>query len=197
MRKVLLCACGVALTAFGEDDLLDCVEGHLLTRHAGREAKAMERHFVTCGCGHEVWSADADELLALVKEHLAHAHPELVARTGREAAQQLTIKERTIADLVAAGRSNQDVAGSLGLTRKTVEWHLSRIYRKLGVSSRGELERLFATAAFAATSASSCAEPGSSRGSRAERFEAFGPLQDGLQPANPGFQRDVHTGRHR
>jgi predicted small metal-binding protein len=78
MPKVLVCACGVVLTAFGEDDLLDRVEEHLTRRHAGRGTKPMAGHVVTCGCGHEIWSEDAEELLALVEEHIRREHPELV-----------------------------------------------------------------------------------------------------------------------
>jgi DNA-binding CsgD family transcriptional regulator len=57
--------------------------------------------------------------------------------SGRE----LTETERRIADLVAEGRSNREVATELFLSRKTVEWNLSNVYRKLGVRSRTELAR--------------------------------------------------------
>lgn len=40
------------------------------------------------------------------------------------------------------GLSNREVAATLYVTPKTVEAHLSRIYRKLGVSSRRDLTRL-------------------------------------------------------
>ncbi len=51
----------------------------------------------------------------------------------------LTAQERQIAELVAAGASNKAVAAQLYLSPKTVEAHLSRAYRKLGVSSRTQL----------------------------------------------------------
>ena len=51
----------------------------------------------------------------------------------------LTERERDIAGLVAAGKSNKEVAASLFLSEKTIEHHLSRIYAKLGVRSRVEL----------------------------------------------------------
>lgn len=53
----------------------------------------------------------------------------------------LTPTEDRIAMLVAGGAKNQEVANELFLTIKTVEWHLSQIYRKLGVRSRTELAR--------------------------------------------------------
>jgi DNA-binding CsgD family transcriptional regulator len=50
-----------------------------------------------------------------------------------------------IALAVAEGASNREVAAALFVTPKTVEFHLTRIYRKLDVGSRGELIRLFAS----------------------------------------------------
>ncbi|MDT4910499.1 MAG: hypothetical protein QOI69_3740 [Pseudonocardiales bacterium] len=52
---------------------------------------------------------------------------------------QLTESERQVADLVATGMRNIDVARTLHLSAKTVETHLSRTYRKLGVTNRTEL----------------------------------------------------------
>jgi DNA-binding CsgD family transcriptional regulator len=41
--------------------------------------------------------------------------------------------------MVAGGMSNRDVAQALFVTVKTVEMHLGRVYRKLGIRSRAEL----------------------------------------------------------
>jgi DNA-binding CsgD family transcriptional regulator len=65
-----------------------------------------------------------------------------LARTGmRTGDGQLTATERQVAELVAKGLSNRQVADALFMSRHTVEWHLSRIYRTLGVRSRTELAR--------------------------------------------------------
>ncbi len=51
----------------------------------------------------------------------------------------LTGGEERIATLAASGRRNDEIASELGLSPKTVEWNLTRIYRKLRVRSRTEL----------------------------------------------------------
>jgi DNA-binding CsgD family transcriptional regulator len=54
----------------------------------------------------------------------------------------LTPTERQVARLAAAGRTNRTVAEELAISPKTVEAHLARIYRKLGIRSRAELGSL-------------------------------------------------------
>jgi DNA-binding CsgD family transcriptional regulator len=67
---------------------------------------------------------------------------ELARIGGRSASHdELTEAERRIAELVAEGRTNRDVAVALFLTEHSVETALSRIYRKVGVRSRTELAR--------------------------------------------------------
>lgn len=53
-----------------------------------------------------------------------------------ETAARLTRREVEILRLAAEGRSNSEIAGSLWVTEQTVKFHLSNIYRKLGVSNR-------------------------------------------------------------
>jgi DNA-binding CsgD family transcriptional regulator len=52
---------------------------------------------------------------------------------------ELSATEEQIAELVRLGRSNKQVAGELHLSVKTVEWNLSKVYRKLGIHSRTQL----------------------------------------------------------
>ncbi|MEC3982653.1 AAA family ATPase [Amycolatopsis sp. H20-H5] len=51
----------------------------------------------------------------------------------------LSAAERRVADFAAKGLTNREIAGRLYVTTSTVEQHLTRIYRKLGVSSRVQL----------------------------------------------------------
>jgi DNA-binding CsgD family transcriptional regulator len=57
---------------------------------------------------------------------------------------ELTASEKRVAELVAAGRTNREVAAALYVTPRTVEGTLSRVYSKLGVRSRTELARRWA-----------------------------------------------------
>lgn len=71
----------------------------------------------------------------------ARTQDELRRIGGRQAAAggQLSATEAQIAELVASGRSNAETAATLRLSPRTVEWNLSKIYRKLAVRSRSEL----------------------------------------------------------
>jgi len=61
--------------------------------------------------------------------------------------RDLTSGEFRVARLVAQGLTNREVAEALFLSAKTVEFHLSNIYRKLGLRSRTELARRFSSTA--------------------------------------------------
>jgi DNA-binding NarL/FixJ family response regulator len=69
---------------------------------------------------------------------------ETVRQATADTRDELTPQERQIAALVANGATNREVAASVFLSTKTVEKHLSSVYRKLGVRSRTELARLLA-----------------------------------------------------
>jgi DNA-binding CsgD family transcriptional regulator len=75
------------------------------------------------------------------------ARAEIRAAGGRvepsaSRAPLLTASERRVAELAADGLSNPEIAQSLFVTCKTVETHLSSVYRKLGISGRGKLWRV-------------------------------------------------------
>jgi DNA-binding CsgD family transcriptional regulator len=57
----------------------------------------------------------------------------------------LSETESVVAGLAARGRRNAEIARELQVSPKTVESHLTRIYRKVGVRSRTELAALLAT----------------------------------------------------
>jgi DNA-binding NarL/FixJ family response regulator len=56
-----------------------------------------------------------------------------------DALSTLTPQERRVAEAVATGASDRQVAAELFLSPRTVAYHLSSVYRKLGISSRAAL----------------------------------------------------------
>jgi DNA-binding CsgD family transcriptional regulator len=64
---------------------------------------------------------------------------ELARVGGRAPAAGLTPTEDRIAELIASGHTYREVADALFISPKTVQWNLSKVYRKLGIRSRAEL----------------------------------------------------------
>jgi DNA-binding NarL/FixJ family response regulator len=58
-----------------------------------------------------------------------------------DASADLTPQESQIARLAVEGRSNPEIGTELFLSPRTVEYHLSKVYTKLGIGSRRELRR--------------------------------------------------------
>jgi ATP/maltotriose-dependent transcriptional regulator MalT len=87
-----------------------------------------------------------DQLMSLGMEAFAErARRELLA-TGEklrkrtvETRDELTAQERQIARLARDGLSNPEIGARLFLSPRTVEWHLGKVFTKLGVRSRREL----------------------------------------------------------
>jgi DNA-binding CsgD family transcriptional regulator len=87
-----------------------------------------------------------DEFRAMGVEAFAErARREIVANGGRvrkrsvELRDDLTPQERQIAQLARDGLSNSQIAAQLFLSPRTVEWHLRKVFAKLGIRSRREL----------------------------------------------------------
>lgn len=86
------------------------------------------------GCGFRMRDEAALQLRAL-----GEGLPAETRRVASGGNGELSPREQEVADLVALGRSNKQVAATLFLSDRTVEYHLSAVYRKLGVRSRTEL----------------------------------------------------------
>jgi DNA-binding CsgD family transcriptional regulator len=98
--------------------------------HLGASLEAFE------GCGATPWAERARTELRASGLTLRRRQP--------VAGERLTPQELQIARLVVEGKTNRDVAATLFVTPKTVEFHLTRVYRKLGIHSRSELVRRMA-----------------------------------------------------
>jgi DNA-binding CsgD family transcriptional regulator len=64
---------------------------------------------------------------------------ERVRKHAAETDDELTAQERQIATLAREGLSNPEIAGRLFLSPRTIEWHLGKVFTKLGISSRRKL----------------------------------------------------------
>ncbi|MBV8710283.1 MAG: helix-turn-helix transcriptional regulator [Solirubrobacterales bacterium] len=89
----------------------------------------------------------AERLAETARQELATSGVRL-RRERLTGAESLTPSERRIADFAAAGSSNAEIAQALFVTIKTVEAHLTQIYRKLDITSRRDLGRALATLAI-------------------------------------------------
>jgi DNA-binding CsgD family transcriptional regulator len=106
---------------------------HLRRRRQRTHAREELRRAITVfdGIGAAPWALRARSELA--------ASGETARSRGGGSQKTLTERERQIASLVSRGASNHDVASRLFLSRKTVEYHLHQVYRKLDIGSRAAL----------------------------------------------------------
>ncbi len=74
--------------------------------------------------------------MALVELRIAGARPRSIALSGVES---LTPSELRVAGMAKFGKSNREIAQEIFVTTKTVEVHLSSVYRKLAITGRSEL----------------------------------------------------------
>jgi DNA-binding CsgD family transcriptional regulator len=127
--------------------LLEFVHGQVLRRVGQRRAAA------------ERLSAARERFAGLrARPYLERCEQELAAcglAPAKRSAfdpSRLTAQELAVARLVAVGMSNRQVASELFISIKTVQFHLTHIYAKLGVSSRAELAAQFRNNETAETS---------------------------------------------
>ena len=102
-------------------------------RRADARAQLRTAHDMFAAIGMEAFTGRARRELAATGET---ARPRAI-----EARDTLTPQEAQIASLARAGLSNPDIAARLFLSTRTVEYHLSKVFSKLQISSRHQLEQ--------------------------------------------------------
>lgn len=87
-----------------------------------------------------------------VSRSAANSLASCVAGRTREMGTALTPRERQTWELIAHGLTNRDIANSLGISERTVKFHVSNVLKKLMVSSRTEAAALAYSSHFMAPS---------------------------------------------
>ncbi len=101
----------------------------------------------------DVYEGASAELKALGAVGLAARYDQVVAETTAELVRisrdddplaRLTDQQRKVAEAVGRGYTSGEIAGILHLSKRTVDYHVANIMRRLGVSSRREIVRVLA-----------------------------------------------------
>jgi ATP/maltotriose-dependent transcriptional regulator MalT len=107
-------------------------------RREGRRADARAQ----LRTAHEALTAMGVEAFADRARRELLATGETVRKRSVETTKELTSQEAQIARLVADGLTNPEIGAELYISPRTVEWHLRKIFAKLGVNSRRQLRRI-------------------------------------------------------
>ena len=94
---------------------------------------------------HDLFTTMGTEAFAERARRELLATGDTVRKQAAETASELTAHEAHIARLAAGGHTNAEIGTQLFLSARTVEWHLSKVYTKLGVGSRQELRQALAS----------------------------------------------------
>ena len=137
-----------AIDRLGRTELRpELARAHLLygewLRREGRRVDAREQ----LRTAHDMLAAIGMEAFAERARRELIATGEAVRKRSVETLTTLTAQEALIARLARDGRTNPEIGARLFLSARTVEWHLRKIFTKLGISSRRELHTALAQAA--------------------------------------------------
>ncbi|TDD22929.1 helix-turn-helix transcriptional regulator [Kribbella turkmenica] len=119
---------------------IELARSHLLygewLRRAGRRQDARTQ----LRTAYELLTAvGADAFADRARHELAATGETIGERASRRAADALTAQEAHIAELAGAGLTNAQIGEQMFLSQHTVEWHLRKVFTKLGITSRRQL----------------------------------------------------------
>jgi DNA-binding CsgD family transcriptional regulator len=106
-------------------------------RRAGEKVLRLYSH--RAAIDYFTWGLEAADHLSHPSSLLPHTRPLSPAHAPKQAFGGLTAREREVAILIAQGKSNQAIAETLVVTKRTVETHIGNIMFKLGCTSRTQI----------------------------------------------------------
>ena len=112
---------------------------HLLYGEWLRRRRRREDARAELRTAHQMFEAMGMEAFAERARRELIADGETVHRRNFETSRRLTPQEEQIARLACDGRTNPEIGVRLFLSARTVEWHLRKVFARLGISSRREL----------------------------------------------------------
>jgi ATP/maltotriose-dependent transcriptional regulator MalT len=127
----------------------DLARAHLLygewLRRERRRGEAREQLRTACrmldAMGMEAFAERARRELLATGETIQRTIPATRTRTAGTW-ETLTVQEAQVARLARDGLSNPEIGARLFISARTVQYHLSKVFTKLGISSRGQLHRV-------------------------------------------------------